>query len=226
MQKCKHLTLGSDRWIEMPDMPTVREHAGCVAFGETGLWVLGGQDGATKHTSTDIFTLGKWKSGPELPPDAGLQRQCVVLISGSEVLVSGGDNSSSKKVKTTYIYNIMDEEWTKMDDHINNAHINAGCALHTLSTGERKVFIIGGYGGGAKVDIFNIADKTWSTGNDLSESINHVSAFSVAGRLFYIADISSIMEWNEATDDWTTIASPVPNGYSAWSRTLPIVYNI
>lgn len=127
----------------MPSMPNHRSYAGYVALGKNTLWVLGGEDASSNtQSTTDTFFNNKWYEGPKLPALAPTVRQCVAKISSTEVLVAGGKDKNKANTKAAFIYDLMQDIWTKIDDHTYEARYNFACALHTLSTGEKRVFIV------------------------------------------------------------------------------------
>ena len=140
---CQHLALGADEWTAMPSMPNIRRSAGFVALGRTTLWVLGGTNMAGDvQQTTDMFSNGKWYPGPDLPNNAGWKKQCVHKISNTEIIVAGGLDSGGSATKAAFIYDLMDEAWTRMDDYHNSARHKSACAVHALSYGEKRVFIV------------------------------------------------------------------------------------
>ena len=55
-----------EEWTKLPTMSHIRSGAGASTFNG-GILVTGGLDGYLRLSSTEMFTYGTWKPGPELP---------------------------------------------------------------------------------------------------------------------------------------------------------------
>ena len=84
-QSSCHL-LDEGTWRSQPSMKTKRSSAAASLTEDGKMMVTGGWDGNSYQSSTEIFSGGKWRDGPELP--LKMCGHCQVL-SNAGVIVAG-----------------------------------------------------------------------------------------------------------------------------------------
>ena len=86
------------------EMGEARTYAASINFNETTLWIVGGEQGWTQHSSTEFITIDSKQQmtqsyGPELP--FGISRHCMVKFNSTTIYLIGGTvgfGQVSKKV--------------------------------------------------------------------------------------------------------------------------------
>lgn len=141
-QKCQYQELGSDAWVDMPDMLVARHRPAFVIYGDNMMWVLGGSQHPTYFKTTEVFFNGKWINGPALPHPDGVQEPCAQKIGNNEVFVGGGYAGAAGYVTKGYIFSRVTEEWTDIGSYSGTARDNFACGSHTKADGEILVFLV------------------------------------------------------------------------------------
>ena len=156
---CGFNAFGSAIWEPWPmysSEPSPRSNPAHVQLGSTSMWVLGGR----YHDTTEIFSDGAWKFGPDLPTAECSRRELfnAVKISNAEVLIFGGSCGGVAHTETSYTYNFATGEWIRRGDlsegKVGTSFLND---VITLTNGTKVVVAVGGY------DITNLGKKILST---------------------------------------------------------------
>ena len=83
--------------------------------------------------TTEIFAGGAFSPGPDLPEP--LTSHCMFWLNETHIAVTGGWGDNSSAVLSAYLFNINNEEWTKLGDTILR-HYRHGCGMVDIGDGE------------------------------------------------------------------------------------------
>ena len=75
-----------------------------------------------------------------------------------------------------------------------------------------KVYVVGGFGGGRELEIYEPVNDRWYRGAPVPRAIHHTSAVAAAGKLYVIGGyangwepVSSVYVYDPGTDRWRTV---------------------
>ncbi len=86
---------------------------------------------------------------------------------------------------------------------------------------EGRVYVVGGFGGGRALEIYDPAADRWSRGAPMPRAVHHPAAVAVAGKLYVVggfaagwSPIDSLYAYDPKRDSWQSLA-PLPTARGA-----------
>jgi len=170
--------------------------------------------GETSDTLTQAFRYllgpgdepGRWETLANLPTALG--EVAAGMSGGTMYLVGEGSN-------TTFAYDVLNRQWLAN----KAARIYPG-HHHAAEVVGGKLYLIGGISGGSegRVQIYDPATNSWSTGADLPWSGGSVSTCAIGGKIYAAGGVVSAgftvnncAVYDPTTDAWTGCAA-MPDG--------------
>ncbi len=201
-------------WELGPQMPEARgESASTLVDGQ--LIVIGGLRGTLGSVSTAVSVLdldaGSWRSGERL--QRGVHHAAAAAVDKS-VYVSGGARSATN--------------WEPLDDVLRLrpgkgwdfvATMPEGRQGHAMVAIGDKLYVVGGVGATDATLIYDIGDRTWTTGAPLPEGRDHLRAVVRHGHVWALGGRNGeptgrVDVYFPSDDEWRP-ALPLPEPMSA-----------
>ena len=179
----------SNTWSATGSMNTPRRSFFMVRLTSGKVLVGGGiRDQSTSLNSAEIYdpATGTFSSVPDMP-GSNREGTNAILLSNGKVLVAGGSAGSSP-FKSAIIFDSTTNSWSSVSSQMQTEHyLNA--AIVALNDG--RVLIAGGQTLGgesvSKTDIFDPATNTFSTGPELSQPRQGLTAHVLTdGKVVFI----------------------------------------
>ena len=161
-----------------------------------------------------------------------LHHSCMVQLSPTQILLSGGYNSANVPQPNTYFYNPTTNVWTA-GPNLLNYRAEHGCGIVKDSNNMDTVIVAGGWNYGASestTEIYNRATNTWQRGPGLPYGVasGQMNLHPDIGVVFlggYSTTTSSflnnILYLSSATSSWTYMSKSL-----ATRRQMPMVINL
>lgn len=161
--ECYQLNLQTNNWEPHTPLNSKRYLAASVDTPK-GWLVMGGHDGSSYVSSSEMLVGGKFVNSITLPtPVIG---HCLVKVNASSYLLIGGDitpdNGERSSNKDVYMFDLTGK-FTKLSS-MNDARYFHSCALMDTNT----VVVVGGLGDNFKrlntVEMFSLSSLSWTYG--------------------------------------------------------------
>jgi len=167
---------------------TVRSHTS--EYSSNKIYVVGGFDGKNLNKLQIIdLTNSNVYYGADIP--IGISGHCSVLWN-NKIYVFGGFTTNDIATNNVYVYDILSNSWTKLDNS-KNMPTSRGFATATLY--NNKVYIIGGYDNSYainKIEVFDLINETWETKNNLPNARTNHSAILFNNNIYLFGGYPSV----------------------------------
>ena len=223
------------QWHYHSYLNEIRTNSIAIAMND-GIYVFGGKKPPNPRLMSSQDTVeflpkndDQWKIRTKIPHN-GFYGASGVAISRNEIFITGGwrDNGDDRLI---LIFNISTNKWLQ-------SYLKIGRLWHASFVYKENVIICGGAVGAAwgqvhgSTEIFSLANGTLRLGGNLQipRKLHGMGLVEVDGVTKLIAfggkneigeDLSSIEEWNEATEQWelskSTLSEP-RSGFAFCSR--------
>jgi N-acetylneuraminic acid mutarotase len=206
----------TNQWETLAPMSVARQGvATAVVNGK--LYAIGGNG----LSSVEIYDpqTGQWAAGPALPSEVS---HGTAITLGGKILLVGGNNSANQPINQVLELDPATNEWNQKAPMPMARH--AVKLIHL----DDMVWAIGGYDGSTqldKVEIYDVANNSWTTSPSLSTPRNWSSAWVSNGRIYVAgghngAYLNSIEAYDPATNQWTAVGILPENKYTAEAAVL------
>jgi N-acetylneuraminic acid mutarotase len=203
-----------DGWELGPRMPDARgETASVVVDGQ--LIVIGGLQGTLGSTSSAVSVLdldtGDWTNGA--PLQLGVHHAAAAAV-GKDVYLSGGARSATDWEPIDVVLRLRSGEgW----DFVTT--MPEGRQGHAMVAIGKKLYIVGGVGETDDTLIYDVDDRSWTTGAPLPEGRDHLRAIVRNGHVWALGGrhgkpTGRVDVYFPSDDEWKE-ARPLPEPMSA-----------
>jgi len=184
-----------------------------------GWWVTGGYDDYTRLDSTELWSN---KESPVRLPYGRMEGHCLVNVSQSEILLTGG--STGNYLPNTYLYNtdlggrLRETEGFSRIGDMKTPRRYHGCSV----INDSVVFVAGGEGSGRETEYLDLATLTWVPGPELPVSVG--PAQMIGSLLIGRSKIFKLEELGTSTDrqwQWVEKVEKLKN-YRRWQRSFVV----
>ena len=201
---CHRYDPGADTWTAIANIPSGVWQSDAVAYGNK-IYVSGGE-GATGSLQIYDIPSNSWSSGASLP-GSGTHQHESVAFGGNIYLVAGADGGSYGSTKLpVYIYDTAANSWST-GASMDTGRFQPGAVVNTAG----EIYVFGGSSSGineggtyySSVEIYDIANDTWSIGTPMPTAAGETQAVLVDGEVYVIGGYNGS---NYAT---TVASSPI-----------------
>ena len=215
----------TDTWKEKSEMPTARQGLSTSAVNGK-IYAVGGAECISSSCSqVETFSTVEeydpatdtWTTKSPIPTERGWHSASVVdgkiyIIGGSQGYTPG---YNYHHVLTVEVYDPATDTWSQKGDMPESR------AYGSASVVDGKIYLIGGYLGGQKVDEFDPATDTWKEKSEMPTSKMGLSTSVLDGKIYATGGYSlyvnrypgetTVYVYDPAMDTWTT-APDMPTG--------------
>jgi len=202
--ECHHLNLQTNHWEPHAPLNSKRYLAASVDTPK-GWLVMGGNDGSSYVSSSEILVGGKFENSITLPhPVIG---HCVVKLNSSSFLLIGGDITEDDGEKSdnrdVYMFDLTGK-FTKLTPMIEPRYSHS-CALV-----DNTVVVVGGMGQNFKrhnsMEILSLSSLSWSYGPALPNN-SVMGALKYNGQQLLYLDGMNAKYFQLEQDKWVEVGT-------------------
>ncbi|NWH07637.1 MAG: hypothetical protein HXY22_03145 [Alphaproteobacteria bacterium] len=174
-----------DMFRPVTPLPLGMQQFGMAALGSR-IYVAGGLEGKDAKPSKGVWAYdietGSWDKRASLPE---ARYGHVLIAAGGKLYAFGGTGAGAGSVS---VYDAESDRWSKAGT------MEAPRALMGAASDGKRIFLVGGqtnYGkASARLDIFTIADGSWSAGPELPVARAGMTAAILDGQLHVVGGVS------------------------------------
>lgn len=150
-------------------VPKVLTYSSSVQLNAEKLWIFGGSDSSASY----FITIDGWENGPEIPIENRRAEMCTVTIDDQTAMVIGGNPEPGNKFTATFFVDLRTFTWTPGPRTKVGRFARAACGVfhNALFKLRKMVVVVGGgainYAPTASTEVYDVEQKTWTTGNYL-----------------------------------------------------------
>ena len=204
------LQLKEKNWVHHSDLIDLRRYATAITMAK-GTFLFGGSWPSQKTWEWLPSGSSTWVYGGSIP-HPGINYGCGVLISSTEILLIGGEDSKQRILK----FNVETEEWTEMNETLQPGRYHHSCVVF-----KNSIFVSGGQTSGDNVlkstQILDKDNLSISYSSDLKEATyghglviahynNQPTVLAIGGGYYQDDDWvprDSIEVWDPETKTWS-----------------------
>jgi len=167
----------TDRWTRRADMPTGRWHL-AVGAAKNQIYAVGGRGGNRAFERYDV-EKDAWTRLPDL---AAPKENPFCAVLGDRLFVLGGTGPDGKED-----YAVFEEYEPDAACWLPRPALPTPRTDVAIVAASGRLFVIGGWQQGgltAKVEIFNPATNSWTSGSDCPTPVSFAGAAAVGERIF------------------------------------------
>ena len=173
----------TDTWQTMAPMPTPRHVFATAVVGDL-IYAIGGHNGKNLET-VEVYNTktNSWKKSVSMPtPRHGL----VAAAVGHEIYTFGGQDQ--KPLSIFEIFDTVENQWSPRPNMPIARYASAAASDDELL----KIYIVGGTGGGDKVEVYNINSGKWEISATIHQARSHLGAGIITNmnQLYAVGGIS------------------------------------
>ncbi len=138
------------------------------------------------------------------------------------MLTGGNDIASPRGIKTTYMHDLMESQWSKMAD-MKKAREDHACGSYQTDTDSIVVVAGGDFDSTvwASVENWKLSTGQWTEINPLPAPRNYVRMVTFNNRLVLLGYVDQVLEYDPSSDQWNPVGTATTVGYGF----LAIPYN-
>jgi N-acetylneuraminic acid mutarotase len=212
------------RWGTLERSPLQRSEVAAARVGRV-IYVVGGFLGPGGETTNKVarydIRRDRWKLVAPMPLAVN---HPAATAAGGKLYVQGGFTSPTGLEDATnrlFEYSPKTNRWTELPS------ASVPRAAHALVAIDEELYAAGGANSSSdqltSLEIYDIEDRTWSTGENMSVGRNHVASAVVDGRFYVLGgrppgtNLSVVERYDPDTLTWTTVApmSTARSGFAA-----------
>ena len=178
--------IGLDKWVELPPMPTKRQHVFGDIVGEN-IYIAGGllcwkckaEEQLTSKIEVYNISKNKWSGLPDMPTSR--QNPLVSIVGDSIYVIGGMDNT--KSIPSLEVFNLQSQTWEKRAD-IPEPGFFTGSVVY-----KNKIYILDGAEKTelkTEVFVYDPAQKKWEKTTPLPYPVKLAGFTSIENRLYVI----------------------------------------
>lgn len=185
LDKAEFYDINSDKWAELPPMPTKRQHVFGDITGED-IYIAGGllcwkckpEEQLTAKIEVYNISKNKWSALPDMPTPR--QNPLVSIIGNSIYVIGGMDNT--KNIPPVEVYDLQAQTWKKRAD-VPEPGFFTGSVVY-----KNKIYILDGAEKSEKktdVFVYDPASKIWKKTTPLPYPVI-LAGFTIRSNKLYV----------------------------------------